>query len=462
MAIEKNCLWHWVSASAEQSEKWIWGFDAAVCLNRLSSSSAIPVDLFSARGRSILIRTKSQISAALALVELDGIARKLVLCPPDLSAAQIQWVASAASINLIVCDQSVTDTRAFGIECVTLPPDSFTPIEHRPEASERTEWLLLTSGTTGSPKIVVHTLSTLTEAIAGRPSSGLSAVWSTFYDIRRYGGLQIFLRAMLGNGSMVLSDDGETTTAFLDRARTLGVTHISGTPSHWRRALMCRDVGKFSPSYVRLSGEIADQPVLDHLHQAFPQAGVAHAFASTEAGLAFEVTDGLAGFPADIVECKNDSVEMKVLDGTLRIKSRRTALRYIVDPPRSISDDDGFVDTNDLVELSGERYHFIGRRDGVINVGGLKVHPEEVEAAINLHPRVRMCRVKGRKNPVTGAVVTADVIAEIGEEDTPQNWDLLKMEIMKLCAARLPRHKIPAAIRLVPSLEIGPAGKLGR
>ena len=69
---------------------------------------------------------------------------------------------------------------------------------------------MLTSGTTGVPKIVGHTLEGLTGAIvADGPARGTPPVWATFYDIRRYGGLQIFLRAIIGGGSMVLSEPGE-------------------------------------------------------------------------------------------------------------------------------------------------------------------------------------------------------------------------------------------------------------
>ena len=64
------------------------------------------------------------------------------------------------------------------------------------------------------------------------------AVWATFYDIRRYGGLQIFLRAIIGGGSMVLSEPGEPLADYVARLRAAGVTHISGTPSHWRKLLM--------------------------------------------------------------------------------------------------------------------------------------------------------------------------------------------------------------------------------
>src|SRR5256885_17142285 len=98
-------------------------------------------------------------------------------------------------------------------------------------------------------------------------------------------------RSALSHGSLVLSSAAESPADFLARAAAAGVTHISGTPSHWRRALMSGAAARISPRYVRLSGEIADQAILDSLRRAFPQAIVAHAFASTEAGVGFEVRD---------------------------------------------------------------------------------------------------------------------------------------------------------------------------
>jgi hypothetical protein len=117
-------------------------------------------------------------------------------------------------------------------------------------------------------------------------------VWATFYDIRRYGGLQIFLRAVVGGSSLVLFEPGEPLTDYVARLIARGVTHISGTPSHWRKLLMSGSISHFSPRYVRLSGEIADQAVLDGLAKAFPNASIGHAYASTEAGVGFAVTDG--------------------------------------------------------------------------------------------------------------------------------------------------------------------------
>jgi acyl-coenzyme A synthetase/AMP-(fatty) acid ligase len=302
-------------------------------------------------------------------------------------------------------------------------------------------------------------LCSLSGAMAARGPLGAGAVWSTFYDMRRYGGLQIFLRAMLGGGSMVLSSTQEPVGDFLARAGAHGVTHISGTPSHWRRALMSRSSHKMAPRYVRLSGEIADQAILDRLHAVYPDADIAHAFASTEAGVAFDVGDGFAGFPASYIGRSGD-VAMEVADGSLRIRSGRTARGYLGGAtfPR---DDAGFVDTGDMVELHDDRYYFIGRRGGIINIGGLKVHPEEVEAAINRHPSVRMSLVKARRNPITGAIVVADVVVK-SRIAAARKTDVLKREILEVCRRALARHKVPATINFVPTLDVGASGKLMR
>src|SRR5207247_293364 len=207
IAPARTSLWSALNGAGPLSDRALWGAEASVSLGDLVDGGSLGGRLDELRDRSVLVATRDQLTAALAPIELDGLASRLVLCPPD-----------------------------------------------------------------------------------------LPALWTTFYDIRRYGGLQIFLRALLGGGSMVLSSARESPGDFLTRAGAHGVTHISGTPSHWRRALMSPSAHRIAPRYVRLSGEIADQAILDHLRACYPDARIAHAFASTEAGVAFDVGDGRAGF----------------------------------------------------------------------------------------------------------------------------------------------------------------------
>jgi acyl-coenzyme A synthetase/AMP-(fatty) acid ligase len=212
------------------------------------------------------------------------------------------------------------------------------------------------------------------------------------------------------------------------------------------------------PVYVRLSGEIADQAVLDGLKHAFPRARIGHAYASTEAGVGFEVNDGLEGFSANLLGSAT-GVDIRVEDGSLRLRSARTAARYVGSADVSLADDDGFVDTGDMVERRGDRFYFVGRRGGIVNVGGLKVHPEEVEAVLNRHPGVQIARVEGRKNPITGAIVVASVVQR---PDSGASTNVLRADLLDLCRQSLPAHKVPAVITFVPALAVTPAGKLVR
>jgi acyl-CoA synthetase (AMP-forming)/AMP-acid ligase II len=449
----------YVAGSA--AERFLWDRTASVRVTDLRHGTALGSRRSALAGCSVVIATSSQLTAALALIELDGVARRLTILPTDTSPEHVSELIARAEAGAVVVDETTPANSAFDLleRVVCAPTLNFADDVTLPR--EQTDWLLLTSGTSGVPKLVAHTHASLVAPIVAAKPSDVTPVWATFYDIRRYGGLQIFLRAMVGGTSLVLSSAGEPIADHLIRLAQHGVTHLTGTPSHWRRALMSPEIHQISPRYARLSGEIADQAVLNSLRAVFPEPGVGHAFASTEAGVAFEVNDGLAGFPASFVAEVRNGVEMKVVGGSLRIRSPRTASRYVGDNQPKLLDAEGFADTGDMVELHGDRYAFAGRKGGIINVGGQKVHPEEIEAVINRHPQVRMSLVRPRKNPVTGAVVIADVVLQ-SEGMRASTEAEINDAILAHCRAALPRHKVPAAIKFVPSLDVAATGKLAR
>lgn len=456
-----HCLRDALARGEDSRDRMLRGAEASAPFRDFLTGTGLGGARDQLAGRSVLIATADQFAAAGALIELDGLARRIVLCPPDLKPEHLPLVADRTEVDAVVTDQGSGDLA--GIEAVSVCRWDW-PLQATPPVSGPalpTEWVLLTSGTTGAPKMVSHSFAGLTAAITSKPGPQTPPVWATFYDIRRYGGLQIFLRGVLGNGSMVLSNTGEQAGDFLRRLGQHGVTHVSGTPSHWRGALMSSALGAISPRYVRLSGEIADQTVLDNLRAAFPYAGLGHAYASTEAGVGFEVDDGFEGFPASFVGRTGGDVDIHIEDGSLRLRSNRTATRYVGSPGLALADQDGFIDTGDMVEQRGERFYFVGRRDGVINVGGFKVHPEEVEAVINRHPHVRMSRVEGRRNPITGAIVVAAILLDESDRGRTEG-DAIRGEILAACRAALPPHKVPALLRIVPSLDLTAAGKLAR
>ncbi|WBJ98646.1 AMP-binding protein [Methylocystis parvus] len=421
--------------------------------NELIGSTIIAERRNELAGKCVLISVREQIDCARALIELDGCAARLVILPPDFAEEQFESVLTQAEVDAVVADEPNPRgaRRAYRVgEAAHAPPGRGEPVA--------TEWVLPTSGTTGSPKLVAHGLEQLLGSV---PLQGdvSPPVWATFYDIRRFGGLQIFLRACAAGTALTLLDPNESLGEYVQRCRENSVTHISGTPSHWRRLLMSPHARDFSPEAIRLSGEIADRAILDALRVTYPEAKITHAYASTEAGVGFEVCDGREGFPATYLE-SDGCVEMRLEDGTLRIRSPRVAVRYVGRPDLELKNDEGFVDTDDIVERIGDRCFFRGRRAGVINVGGLKVHPEEIEEIINMHPRVHMSRVSARISPITGNLTTAEVVLD--DAGAQQDSGALRAEILELCHSRLAHHKAPATITFVRDLGILASGKMER
>jgi acyl-coenzyme A synthetase/AMP-(fatty) acid ligase len=154
-------------------------------------------------------------------------------------------------------------------------------------------------------------------------------------------------------------------------------------------------------------------------------------------------------------------VELDVRNGTLRVRSPRLASRYLGDGAPPLRQADGYVDTGDVVEAQGGRYHFRGRQGGIINVGGLKVYPQEVESVLNEHPRVQVSRVMARRSPITGAILVAEVVLREAA-DGNAGLDALTNALLDSCRRRLAAHKVPAVLKIVPALAMTSAGKLVR
>src|SRR5256886_8354615 len=111
-------LWGSLTASGAPPSGCLLGALARIDLANLAGASSLGGGLEALRGRSVLLATGDQLTAALALIELDGVAGRLVLCPPDLPAAQLPFVVATAEVQACVTDRPAPEAGVPGVDVV--------------------------------------------------------------------------------------------------------------------------------------------------------------------------------------------------------------------------------------------------------------------------------------------------------------------------------------------------------
>lgn len=301
---------------------------------------------------------------------------------------------------------------------------------------------MFTSGTTGRPKSVQHTFQSLTRGARVGPDHRAD-VWAFAYNTTHFAGLQVFFQAVMNANPMVYVFDlapGEV----LEAVTRYGITHISATPTFYRARVLAAGARLPSVARVTVGGERSDSALVESLRQAFPNAVLRNVYASTEAGSLF-AGDG------------EYFVVGEALASSVRVGESGELLlhrRLLADP----QGDEWFA-TGDLVETDdGRRFRFVGRATEMINVGGYKVNPHEVEEAIRRVEGVADATVTSRPSSVTGALLVADVLPKGHEPASPDLEHAIRTRLREC----LPPHKIPRVIRVVEELGTSRSGKLKR
>jgi acyl-coenzyme A synthetase/AMP-(fatty) acid ligase len=291
---------------------------------------------------------------------------------------------------------------------------------------------LLTSGTTGRPKLVEHTLDTLATMPAVLPPRR----WLNPYSPGTYAWYQLAVLGLTVPGQTLVP---ATPEDWQNRAERFEVDAISATPTFWRQALLGLSperLGALRLTQITLGGEPVDQRLLDRLAATYPEARLTHIYASTEAGACIAVSDGRAGFPADWLNREGEGVGLRVEDGRLFVRS-----------PWAASGRSGWIDTGDAVRERDGRVEIVGRAESaLINVGGAKVDAIEVAHALESHPAVAWARVYARRSPLVGELAAADVRLAA---------DATEAELAAWCRDRLPEPAIPRRFRFVDEIPAG-------
>ncbi|GIL14606.1 MAG: hypothetical protein BroJett038_33260 [Chloroflexota bacterium] len=306
---------------------------------------------------------------------------------------------------------------------------------------------LYTSGSTGVPSRVEHSMGTLARNVRAGDRHAAD-IWAVTFRPTHIAGVQVWLQA-LANGNTLVDLTGLPPQEALEAMIEHGVTHISASPTYYRALLGAGGTLPLVRS-VALGGELVSAELLTQLRRLFPSARIHNIYASTEAGTLLESSGDLFRIPDD----KRTRIEIR--NGRLHV--HRSLLGDFVQGKTLAAG--GWYDTGDLVEEVPDgngRFRFVARECEWANIGGIKVNPHEVEAVMHEHPEVAGVRVIAQSNSVMGQILVAEVVLE-----TTAEGGEMERRIRAWLAKRLHPAKIPRIIRFVAQLQTTYSGKTSR
>jgi len=412
-------------------------------------------------GRTIAaeqIRTMAEAAAA-SLAPLRGGRVALATRRVDAISAALHACQASGCDLLLLREAPAAEAPAWGEWQVTAVLDDDLAVTELDNVSPQVTEpgiLLPTSGTTGTPKIVRHHPDLLLGSLARYVPPERMRTLIGYHPVS-FAGFRVILAAIVA-GSHLIALSEPTLPQLADAIAAFAPEEFRGTPTIMRSLLSLLGSASGLPfRRVGLSGETVDQLLLDRLRELMPDGELWHIYGASEIGSFINVKDGRAGFPAHWIDEGIGPVRMRLVDDVLEVASPIAMLGYLGGPMRDPTDQSTWWSTGDLIGIEGDRAHFLGRADNVINVGGAKVRPEEVERALLAIEGVTDARVFGRRNPLTGQLVAAEIAA------TPDvDRKALRERIRDTLAVRLERYKVPQFITIVDALALDPSGKKPR
>lgn len=444
-----KCLFDRLSSSKSSDALWIVDPVGRVDISRLTQAFS-RVDPCAWKDKRVAIGALPALEFVATLAFLDGLAQAIVLLPAEDDQTTRESRLCQAAVDIVIEGCGIGFIKLFN-QIDSGEVNNTQPIEEIRPAAIQTTWFLPTSGTTGTPKLIAHTFTTLTRSMTAR-NVGNDCVWGSLYSMRRFAGLQVFLQSWMCGTTLIVNEEDAYLPDVLKGFIELGCNALSATPSMWRKLAMHTLFGGLSLKQITLGGEIVDQPVLDMLAKQFPNARITHIYASTEAGVGFAVRDGIAGFPADYLMQSPSGIAMRIDEQNHLWFETKFSNIPLSDLQKT------WIDSGDVVEIKSGRVLFLGRANGSINVGGNKVMPEEIESVIRELKSVAFVQVRARKSAILGNLVEAAIVPTPGKLLDA----LFKKQVMTYCRSRLDSFKVPAFIVAADEIKLTNSGKIQR
>jgi len=298
--------------------------------------------------------------------------------------------------------------------------------------------VLFSSGSTGKSKAAVHDFLPMLEKYKV-PRHSLRTITFLLFD--HIGGVNTLLYNLSNAGCVVTVRDRRPDTVCSAIAK-YNVELLPTSPTFLNLLLVSEAYKKFDLSSLQLvtyGTEVMPVSTLERFHALFPGVRLVQTYGLSEVGILrskSKSSDSLW------VKVGGEGFDTRIVDGMLEIKAKSAMLGYLNAP--SPFTDDGWFITGDAVEVDGEYIKILGRKSELINVGGEKVYPAEVESTIQKMEGVVEVVVSGEKHPLTGNIVSARV-----RLSTDESLADFRRRMREFCGKELSRFKIPQKVTIV-------------
>jgi long-chain acyl-CoA synthetase len=311
--------------------------------------------------------------------------------------------------------------------------------------------VLFSSGTSGEPKAAVHDVTFLLGKFAV-PRPALTTLNFLLFD--HWGGLNTLLHTLSSSGTAVTVRN-RSPEAVCQLVQDFKVKLLPATPTFLNLLLISgawKTHDLSSIEIISYGAEPMPQSTLDRLRQVFPKVRFQQTYGLIEVGVLRSKSRENGSL---WVKIGGEGYATRIVDGMLQIKTTSTIMGYL-NAPSPITADGWFM-TDDAVEQDGEWLRILGRKSEIINVGGEKVYPTEVESVIQAMDNVAEVTVYGEKNPVVGNIVCAKVrLVE------PEELAALTARLKTRCQSQLERFKVPVKIVVLEQEQYGDRYKKSR
>lgn len=298
--------------------------------------------------------------------------------------------------------------------------------------------ILFSSGSTGKPKAMIHNLDTLIDSFKDKKDKSMNMLVFLMFD--HIGGLNTVFNALCMGACLIIPKikDAKTICELIEKYK---IMVLPSSPTFLNLILISEEYKNYDLSSLRMityGTETMPQSLLLKLKEVFPKVKFLQTFGTSETGIS---TTSSKSSNSLFMKLEDINGEYKIVENELWLRSKTQVLGYLNASMDSFTSD-GWFKTGDLVEVDGEYIKIIGRAKEVINVGGQKVLPAEVESIILEMEEISDCMVYAEQNAITGQTVVCDVVLNKKIEN-------IKKRVRVFCKDRLDTYKIPTKVNVV-------------